>query len=532
MTTNLVGNITKGHKLLGYNKCFTSPVIKDVIEFANKAPPKQSPPTQNNPATETQRQGGPDFPSDPAVMDVNRSVSDDGGDDMPSGEDRNPIVADADIDASPRGQDHVEPSSSKCDSSSDPHNSTSGKPPTVVESEKMIMDIAVGEGESDSGASTAVNSYQIASKSNSGPAELQRSSNSNDTSDSIQPEEALANKPDKTPVGENLTPTEAAASSESNKNPVDEKEPDFDKPSGQDETEESIQSDESDIVCGQGEAPPTTTSTPTTSTSSGFNDSPTDTKSDVAMSCMPTESDGDGACVDDSAAALDVGKTIMTSTESTTTSSQPSGGTALCDAPCVDTPVDSTSEACSVNTRDECHSESIDSCPGSSLTAQDTCTVAVTDSIVSSNGCTAIPHTDIKPDNDHQAAETVDAHNGSESDVCGCPDEKVVLAGAELHVACQSDKQEATLKSHGSSVVNSPAITEAERKADDNSSSINLSANMGSNVVFSETTTEVNTCCEADCLPFVPHEDTEANSSNVVPSSGKYKASCIETVNL
>ena len=520
LTANSVDNTTKGHKVLD-NKCFAHLII---TEFANKAPSKESSATQSSLATKTQHQGGPDTQGNPAV---NCSVSDDDGDDVPSGEDRNATPTDADIDASPCGQDHVEPSPLKCDSSDHPQNSTSGEPPTNVESEKMTMDAAVGEGESNSGASTATNSYQIPNKSNSGPAQPPTPSDSNNTSDSIQLEESLASKPDETPVGEsepNSTITEVAAIAESNKNPVDEKEPEFDcnKPNGQGETEESMQADECDIVCGQGEVHPTTTSTPTASISSGFDNSPTYTKSDVATTSVSAENDEDRACVDDSATALNAEKATVAPTESTTAPSQPSGGTfeaILCDTPCVNAPLDPASEG---YTPEECHSELADSC---SLAVQDI--LAVADSVISSDSFTAIPPTDIKPDDDHQAAKIVDSHNGSESSAYGCPAEEAMLASVEL--AYQSDKQDTTLQSRKSSIVDSPAITETDRKLDDNSSRIDFPKNMVPNVISSEMTTEVSTYCEADCLSFAQHKDIKASSSDVVPSSGNYKASCVET---
>ena len=160
----------------------------------------------------------------------------DEGDDILSGEDCKPVLADADTDTSPRGQDHVRPSSSKCDSSSHPLNATKG---------------------------------------------------------------------------------ESFISVESNKTPI-EGEPDHDcnGPSGQDEK-----------------------------------DLPTDTKSRVAES----ESDSVVGSTDDPATSSNATKTNVTSTESIVVSSQPSEGASEADAPCVDTPLGSASDSCSINTPAKCH---------------------------------------------------------------------------------------------------------------------------------------------------------------------------------
>ena len=190
---------------------------------------------------------------------------------------------------------------------------------------------------------------------------------------------------------------------------------------------------------------------------------------------MPLESASDSVvgrpCLDDLATSLDVDKANITSTVSTE-SSQPSASEA--GVPCINTPLSSASDSCSISTPAKCYDKSSGASEGGSPTGQKI--AAAFDSSDSGDPVS----TDVSPDNascEHKANEiagAVDTLNGPELEEChptAAPDGNPVSSAES---ACQPNTQDTTLVSFDAHT-NSHAITGADGKADDDSDSFGLS---------------------------------------------------------
>jgi hypothetical protein len=493
---SLVDRNLKDRKLCGYDgKRLSASIMKDVFKVvigttwsnipcnkppsSEEAPSACNVPTEGNPATQdsSEKQDTPtaeDSPATPPTETDELSTTD-----CPA------IPPAAEIQGSPAM------TQSNPDSVSDEEDGPSGED---VESSKASAGIRT----------TPCGEDQVP------PA----SSDSKGMPDSVQREEAIASKPNEAPVGEG--------------------EADCGGPS-QDESERSRtplpQSDGSDIVCGQGKAPAITMGA-----YAGSKNLPTNTNSRFATTDVPLESVSDSDSVvgrpslDDSATSLDAKKANITSTVSTE-SSQPSGGASEADVPCVDTPLSSVSDSCSVNTPAECHDELSDASEGGSPTGQE---IAVT-----FDSSDSLP-TDVNPDDDpseHKAteiADTVDTCTGPESEECrptAVPD-GIAMGGAEL--ACQPDGQSTTLVPVDDHT-NSPAIKEADGKADDDSGSSNSVTNAVSSssglsplfimLIFMQFIYPV--ICQDEAVNFTSSNVTEVDSMAVengnesLPSAGQ-----------
>lgn len=261
---------------------------------------------------------------------------------------------------------------------------------------------------------------------------------------------------------------EEAIASKPNETPVDGSEVGCDKPCGQDEAQQSrmpLQSEGSNEACGQGKAPAITIDACT-----GSENLPTNMNSSFATTGVPLESVSDNVPdLDDSATSLDVNKANVTSTV-LIESSPPSGeGASVAGVPCINAPLGSASDSCSVlSTPAKCYDELSGAGEGGSPTGQKI--AAAFDSSSSYSGDPVPTDHDVNPDNaacEHiKAIEMVDTHIGPESEECrpsAVPD-GIVISGAEL--AYQRDGLDAALVS-SDDCTNSPAIIGADEKADD-----------------------------------------------------------------